>query len=95
MRKNTKIVLAALVQGKPCRKCEAVWTDGFAVYSYAEPIAAPDPANPGGFVITEEKFSVTTSQQTGGVAFGLSYEHGVAIRNAPHSVVKAAAKASP
>lgn len=92
MRKNTTLTLAALMAGQDKRPCEAVWTDGRSVYSYREPIAAPDPLNPGGFVVTSERFSRTTTVQTNGVDFGLSHHYGKTTRRVPHAEVKAAAR---
>lgn len=99
MRKNTFEILSALAEGKH-KECShkgngpAVWTDGKVVYSYREPIAAPDPENPGGYVVTDERFSQTTTVQTNGVDFGLSYHYKKPTRRVPHAEVKAAAKAA-
>jgi hypothetical protein len=73
MRKNTKEVLEAFINGKSCRKCESIHTDGRVVMSYSTVIAVRDPADSKRVLVTEAgAHSVTTTVHCNGLAFGLS-----------------------
>jgi hypothetical protein len=80
MRKNTQKVLDALIAGTALPQCPAIWTDGRCAYSYQECIAAPDPENPGGYVVTNKRWSQTTTIQTNGISFGLSHKYKKSVR---------------
>ena len=77
MRKNTRQVIDAFLSGKALKKCHSIHTDGKVIYSYAEPIAALDPYVPGGYVVTSETYSRTTSNHTHSIRFelGLTKQH--------------------
>lgn len=90
MRANTRDCLAALKRGRHYRAASgAVHTDGRVIRSYGVVIAAPDPDDPEGFLVTEEKYSVTTTEQTRGVAVGLLAD-GFKVRIVPQSEVNRA-----
>lgn len=72
MRQNTRDCLAALKRGRHYRAASgAVHTDGRVIYSYGQTIAAPDPADPGTYLVTDKRWSQTTTVQTNGIAVGL------------------------
>jgi hypothetical protein len=72
MRVNTRNCLAALKRGKAYRaESGAVHTDGRVIRSYGQVIACPDPADPGTYLVTDKRWSQTTTVQTNGVAIGL------------------------
>ena len=96
MRKNTETAIQKVLAGKRW-ECShhgngsAIWTDGKSLFSYREPIAVQDPDLPGGWIVTNKKFSQTTTVQTNGVVFGLSHVHKCPVRFADHQVLKAIA----
>jgi hypothetical protein len=69
MRKNTAKVLEAALKGKPCRPCESIWTNGHAIFSYYTQIAY---SIHGKWMVTERKYSATTSKHTNGIVEGLT-----------------------
>ena len=72
MRQNTRDCLAALKRGKAYRAGSgAIHTDGRIIYSYGQTVAAPDPADPKTYLVTNKRWSQTTTVQTNGVAVGL------------------------
>lgn len=90
MRANTRDCLAALKRGKRYRAASgAVHTDGRVIRSYGVVIAAPDPDDPEGFLVTEERYSVTTTIQCRGVTVGLLAD-GFKVRTVPQSEVNRA-----
>lgn len=69
MRKNTQEVMNAFYAGNLLKKCEAIHTDGTTIFSYQTPIAKKV-----GFdraVVTEEKYSNTTTIHTNGILVSL------------------------
>ena len=93
MRKNTRDCLAALKRGKSYRAASgAVHTDGRVIRSYGVVIATPDPNDMSGLVrlVTNEKYSQTTTVQTNGVAVGLKAA-GFEVRMADQAAVDRAA----
>lgn len=92
MRKNTQVVLNALKLGQPCRKCEAVHTDGQVVKSYSTVVALPDPDNKGHWLVADSgEYSQTTTVQTNGLAIGLE-EMGHTVTRVPASVMAKTAR---
>lgn len=91
MRANTRDCLAALKRGKRYRAASgAVHTDGRVIRSYGVVIAAPDPDDPEGFLVTEERYSVTTTIQCRGVTVGLLAD-GFKVRTVDQAAVNRAA----
>lgn len=75
MRQNTRDCLAALRRGKSYSgRSGAIHTDGRIIKSYGVVIATPDPNDPETFLVTEKKYSHTTTVQTNGVTVGLLAE---------------------
>jgi len=69
MRKNTQQVLAAFLDGKPCRPCNAIWTDGRTVFSYATAILTGDGFAPRSqWVLNRTKYSTATTIHQNGIA---------------------------
>lgn len=90
--KNTDLVIVALSQGRRNRSCQAVHTDGKCVFSYEECIAAPDPNDPDGFLVTTKKWSRTTSKHASLIVFGLNATMKKNVTLAPQEEVNAAMK---
>lgn len=94
MRKNTRDCLAALRRGRHYRAASgAVHTDGRVIRSYGVVIAAPNPEDPEGFLVTDKRWSQTTTVQTNGVAVGLLAD-GFRVRRVEQSAVNRAAEAA-
>ena len=74
MRKNTAMVVEAVMAGKSCRKCEAIHTDGKVVRSYRTVVAVPSP-NGEWYVNAGDEHSKTTTIQVNGLAYGIGYVH--------------------
>lgn len=72
MRKNTQLVLSALLTGKPKVACDAIKTDGRCVKSYAEYIAAPAPGEEKVYLVTEKRWSNTTNSKVSDIVYGLA-----------------------
>ena len=72
MRQNTRDCLAALKRGRHYRAGSgAIHTDGRVIRSYGVVIAAPNPEDPEEYLVTEQRYSVTTTIQCRGVTVGL------------------------
>lgn len=90
MRKNTEVVLKALANGKACKRCNTVHTDGKVVKSYFTVVAVPNPKDTGHWLVTQHgEHSVTTTVQTNGLALGLEMD-GKRVSRVPQSEVDAA-----
>lgn len=64
----------------------------YAAFSYAEPIATVD--SDGTLLVTDAKFSVTTSKHTGMVAAAWAIEHGSdSVRTIPHGELRSRCRA--
>ena len=72
MRKNAEQVINAFFDGKATARNRTISTDGKVIFSYVTPIAAIDPFNENGYVVTKETYTRTTSCQTNAIRYYLT-----------------------
>jgi hypothetical protein len=72
MRKNAEQVIEKFFAGKATARNRTISTDGKVIYSYTTPIASIDSFNEGGYVVTKETYSRTTTCQTHAIRYSIS-----------------------